>query len=136
MGKVYPECHSYCTFNTREGKLASFDLESEEITIRVLKAGDDCTVMDDSNSRFYMVKTDEAEKAVKAYIDWCYGMVKVWAPDPDEFGCYEPTTREVWASECCAIYEQREPKTWKNHGEFFDMVRGVLSNGRCVGSTG
>lgn len=96
------------TFNTREGKLASFDLESEEITVRVLKAGDDCTVMDDSNSRFYMVKADEAEKAVKAYIDWCYGMVKVWAPDPDEFGCYEPTTREVWASECCAIYEQRE----------------------------
>lgn len=96
------------TFNTREGKLASFDLAFEEITVRVLKAGNDCTVMDDSNSRFYMVKAETAEKAVKAYIDWCYGIVKVWAPDPNEFGGYEPTAREVWGSECCAIYAQAE----------------------------
>lgn len=96
------------TFNTYEGKLASFDLVREEFTVRVLKAGNDCTVMDDSNGRVYMVKADTAEKAVRAYIDWCYGMVKVWAADSNEPDCYEPTMHEVWASECCAIYERRE----------------------------
>lgn len=96
------------TVNTREGKLVSFDIESEEFTVRVIKAGDDCIVMDDSNHRFYTVKAGTAEKAVKAYIDWCYGMVKVWAADPGEFGFYGQTMQEVWASECCAIRAQAE----------------------------
>ena len=94
--------------NTREGEVPSFDLEAEEFVVTVLKAGKDCTIIDNDHGKLYMVQADTTEKAVKAYIDWCYGMVKVWAPASDEFGCYEPTLQEVWASECCAIYEQRE----------------------------
>lgn len=95
-------------FDTREGKLVSFDLVPRVSTVHVIQAGDEFTVMDKDNSCFYTVEADTAEKAVKAYIDWCFGKVNLWVPDPDEFGCYEQTTQEVWASECCDIYEQLE----------------------------
>lgn len=94
--------------NTREGEKATFSIEAEEFTVRVLRAGNDCTVIDDYAGRMYMVKAEDELKAVKSYIDWALGMVKVWAADPYEFGCFEETDEECWASETCDIRKINE----------------------------
>lgn len=91
--------------NTREGEVVSFDFEAEEFVVTVLKADKDCTIIDNDHGKLYMVQADTTEKAVKAYIDWLYGMVNEWAADPDEFGCYEMTAHKVWMSATCDIRE-------------------------------
>lgn len=91
--------------NTREGEVVSFDLEAEEFVVTVLKADKDCTIIDNEHDKLYMVQADTAEKAVKAYIDWLYGMVNEWAADPGEFGFYGQTMHKVWTSTTCDIRE-------------------------------
>lgn len=91
--------------NTREGEVPSFDLEAEEFVVTVLKAGKDCTVIDNEHKRVYMVQAETMKAAVVAYVDWLYGMVNEWAADSDEFGCYEMTTHKVWMSSTCDISE-------------------------------
>jgi hypothetical protein len=91
--------------NTREGEKVSFDLESMEFVVTVLKAGQDCTVIDNKHNRLYFVKAVSTAAAVIAYVDWLFGMVNVWAADEDEFGCYEKTAEECWASLCCDFRE-------------------------------
>ena len=98
---------SYC-INTREGEKACFDLESMEFMVTVLKAGRDCTIIDNVNGNLYMVQAETAKAAVTAYVDWMFGMVNVWAADEDEFGCYNKTEEECWASLCCDISEKRD----------------------------
>lgn len=94
--------------NTREGEKVSFDIEADEFTVRVLQAGDDCTVIDDIGGRLYMVKKADMADAVRAYLDWALGVVNVWVADPDEFGCYERSDEECWASKCCDVREIRD----------------------------
>ena len=89
--------------NTREGEIPSFDLEAEEFVVTVLKAGKDCTVIDNEHGNLYMVQAETAKAAVVAYGDWLYGMVNEWKAD--EFGCYEMTTHKVWMSSTCDISE-------------------------------
>lgn len=91
--------------NTREGEVPSFDLEAEEFVVTILQDGKDCTVIDNDHGKLYMVQADTTEKAVKAYIDWLYGMVNEWAADPDEFGFYGITPNKVWMSATCDIRE-------------------------------
>lgn len=93
--------------NTREGKLVSFDIDAEEFVVTVLKSaqGTDCTVIDQTHGRMYMVRKSNMQKAVVAYIDWLYGMVNEWIADPDEFGGYEMTEHKIWMSESCDIRE-------------------------------
>lgn len=94
--------------NTREGEVPSFDLDAMEFVVTVLKAGKDCTVIDNENNRVYMVQAETAKAAVVAYVDWAFGMVNVWAADEEEFGCYEKTSEECWASLCCDISEKQD----------------------------
>lgn len=93
------------TINTREGEKASFDLDSMEFTVTVLKAGQDCTVIDNEHGNLYFVKAVSTAAAVVAYVDWMFGMVNEWEADPAEFGTYERTSREIWASLCCDFRE-------------------------------
>lgn len=94
--------------NTREGEIACFDLDSMEFVVTVLKAGKDCTVIDNEHGNLYMVQAESSKAAVVAYIDWMFGMVNVWKADEDEFGCYEKTDEECWASLCCDISEKQD----------------------------
>lgn len=101
------DAKSYC-INTREGEKVSFNLESMEFMVTVLKAGKDCTVIDNENNRVYMVQAETTKAAVVAYVDWAFGMVNVWAADKEEFGCYWKTAEECWASLCCDISEKQD----------------------------
>lgn len=98
---------SYC-INNREGEKVSFDLESVEFMVTVLKVGKDCTVIDNTHGRMYMVQAETARAAVVAYVDWLFGMVNEWVADPDEFGCYEMTTHKILASQSCDISKQQD----------------------------
>ena len=91
--------------NTREGEIPSFDLEAEEFVVTVLKAGKDCTVIDNEHKRVYMVQAETMKAAVVAYVDRLYGMVNEWKADSEEFGCYWMTTHKVWMSSTCDISE-------------------------------
>lgn len=68
-----------------------FDLESS-IELEVLEGNSCFIVMDESERRLYKVEAETAEAAVRRYIDWCYGMVRLWKYDETEKGYCESDT--------------------------------------------
>ena len=66
-----------------------FDLELS-IELEVINIGNgEYIVMDEEEHNLYRVEAKDYEEAIKRYIDWFYGMVRLWKYDDIEKGFCE-----------------------------------------------
>lgn len=90
--------------NSRNAKNVSLDLPDIEETLQVITSENGCTVLDIHEKNAYIAKGKNPRDAIAEYIDWAFGMVNEW--QSIEFGEYEQTSIEKWASEFFTIEEQ------------------------------
>lgn len=90
--------------NSRTAKNVSFDLPDIDETLQIIATENGCTVLNIREKIAYIAKEKNPRDAVAAYIDWAFGMVNEW--QSIEFGEYEQTSIEKWASEFFTIEEQ------------------------------
>lgn len=90
--------------NSRTAKSVSFDLPDIDESLQVIATENGCTVLNIREKTAYLAKEKTPRDAIAAYIDWAFGMVNEW--HAIDFGEYEQSTVEKWASEFFTIEEQ------------------------------
>lgn len=69
-------------------KPISFELECT-IELETLDINGCYIVIDSHEKRLYTLQAESHEAAVQNYINWCYGMVRLWKYDEEEQGYCE-----------------------------------------------